>query len=105
MVKCHDVCNLLSNGLLKINACSLVAKSCLTLFATQWTVALQAPLSMGFSRQEYWSGFPFPSPGDPPSPEIEPTSLALAGGSLRHQGSPNAYMDTSKINMTKELPQ
>ena len=40
----------------------LVAKSCLTL-ATPWTVAHQAPLSMGFSRQEYWSGLPFPSPG------------------------------------------
>ena len=41
----------------------LVAKSCLTL-ATPWTVACQAPLSMGFSRQEYWSGLPFPSPGE-----------------------------------------
>ena len=41
----------------------LVAKSCLTL-ATLWTVAHQAPLSMGFSREEYWSGLPFPSPGD-----------------------------------------
>ena len=45
----------------------LVAKSCLTL-ATPWTVAHQAPLSMGFSRQEYWSGLPFPSPGDLPDP-------------------------------------
>ena len=42
-----------------------VAKSCPTL-ATPWTVACQAPLSMGFSRQEYWSGLPFPSPGDLP---------------------------------------
>ena len=39
-----------------------------------WTVALQAPLSMGFSRQEYWSGLPFPSPGDLPDPGIEPRS-------------------------------
>ena len=39
----------------------------------------QAPLSMGFSRQEYWSGLPFPSPGDFPDPEIKPESLALAG--------------------------
>ena len=45
------------------------------LFATQWTVALQAPLSMGFSRQEYWGGLPFPSPGDLPKSGIEPTSL------------------------------
>ena len=51
--------------------------------ATLWTIAHQAPLSMGFSRQEHWSGFPFPSPGDLPNPGIEPTSLtspALAGG-------------------------
>ena len=47
------------------------------LFATPWTVAYQAPLSMGFSRQEYWSGLPFPSPGDLPDPGIEPGSPAL----------------------------
>ena len=52
------------------------------LFVTPWTVAHQAPLSMGLPRQEYWSGLPCPSPGDIPDPEIEPTSLfpALAGG-------------------------
>ena len=52
------------------------------LFATPWTVARQAPLSMGFPRQEYWSGLPFPSPGALPDPGIEPTSLvspALVG--------------------------
>ena len=49
------------------------------LFSTSWTVARQAPLSMEFSRQEYWSGLPFPSPGNLPNPEIEPTSPALAG--------------------------
>ena len=50
---------------------------------TTWTIALQAPLSMGFPRQEYWSGLPFPSPGDLPDPGIQPaspTSSALAGG-------------------------
>ena len=50
---------------------------------TPWTIAHQAPLSMGFSRQEYWSGLPYPSPGDLPDPGIEPQSLgfpALAGG-------------------------
>ena len=46
------------------------------LFATPWTVAYQAFLSMGFSRQEYWSGLPFPSPGDLPDPGIEPGSPA-----------------------------
>ena len=53
----------------------LVAKSCPTL-ATPWTVACQAPLSMGFSRQEYWSGLPLPSIGDLTDPEIEPGSPA-----------------------------
>ena len=51
--------------------------SCVRLFATLWTVARQAPLFMGFSRQEYWSGLPFPSPGDLPNPGIEPRSPAL----------------------------
>ena len=46
-------------------------------FATPWTVAYQAPWSMGFSRQEYWSGLPFPSPGDLSDPGIEPGSPAL----------------------------
>ena len=49
-------------------------------FVTPWTVARQAPLSMGFSRQEYWSGLPFPFPRDLSHPGIEPASLALAGG-------------------------
>ena len=47
------------------------------LFAIPWTIACQAPLSMGFSRQEYWRGVPFPSPGDLPNPGIEHTSPAL----------------------------
>ena len=48
-------------------------------FVTPRTEALQARLSMGFSRQEYWSGLPFPPPGDRPDPGIKPASLALAG--------------------------
>ena len=47
------------------------------LFATPWTVAHQAPPSMGFSRQEYWGGLPFPSPGDLPHPGIKPRSPTL----------------------------
>ena len=53
------------------------------LFVTLWTVAHQAPLSIGFPRQEYWSGLPFPTLGDLPNPGIKPASLAtpaLAGG-------------------------
>ena len=49
---------------------------------TPWTVARQVLLSMGFSRQEYWSGLPLPSPGDPPDPGIEPESPALKADSL-----------------------
>ena len=47
------------------------------LFVTPWTVAYEAPLSMGFSRQAFWSGLPFPSPGDLPNPGIEPGSSTL----------------------------
>jgi len=57
----------------------LVAKSSPTLLWPPWTIACQAPLSIGFPRQEYWSGLPLPSPGDFPNPETEPTSPALAG--------------------------
>ena len=52
------------------------------LFATPWTIAYQASLSMGFSRQEYQSGLPFPSPGDLPNPGIEPRSPTLQADAL-----------------------
>ena len=61
--------------------CGLVIKSCLTLM-TPRTVACQAPLSMGFSRQEYWGGLPFPTPGHLPDPGIEPGSPALQADPL-----------------------
>ena len=66
-------------------------------FVTPWTVARQALLSMGFPRQEYWSGLPFPSPGDLSDPGIESTSQALAGGFVTTEqpgksGKPNAIM-------------
>ena len=59
-------------------SCSVVSNS----FSTPWTVAQQAPLSMGFSRQEYWSGLPCPPPGDLPDSGIEPGSPALQADSL-----------------------
>ena len=70
--------------------------SCVQLFATPWTIAHQAPLSMGFSRQEYWSGLPFPSPGDLPDPELELGSPELQADSLplSHQGSPGLPIKT-----------
>ena len=58
-----------------------VSQSCLTV-CDPWTVAHQAPPSMGFSRQEYWTGLPFPSPGDLPDPGIEPGSPALEANGL-----------------------
>ena len=64
------------------------------LFATPWTVAYQAPLSVRFSRQEDWSGLPFPSPGDPPNPETEPWSPALEADALTSEppGKPCARL-------------
>ena len=69
------------NHILPGGSGDLVAKSCPTL-ATPWTIAFQAPLSMAFSRQEYWSGLVFSSPGDLPNPGIEPRFPALQGDSL-----------------------
>ena len=62
--------------------CVCQSLSCVCLFATPWTVAHQAPLSMGISRQEYWSGMPCPSPGDLPDPGIETGSPSLQADSL-----------------------
>ena len=62
--------------------CVLSCFSHVRLSVTSWTVARQAALSMGFSRQEYWSGLPFPSPGDLPDPGIEPGTPALQADSL-----------------------
>ena len=69
-------------------ACSL---SHVPLFAVPWTVAHQAPLPMEFSRQEYWSGVPFPSPGDLPDQEREPRSSALQAVSLPSESPRKTY--------------
>ena len=63
----------------------LIRISCVQLFVTPWTAAHQAPQSMGFSRQEYWSGLPFPSSGDLPDLGIEPGSPALQADALPSQ--------------------
>ena len=62
------------------------------LFGTPWTVVHQAPLSMGFPRQESWSGLPFPPPGDLPNPRIKPTSPALAGGFFTTEPAGKPFM-------------
>ena len=61
-------------------------------FATPWTVARQAPLSMGFSSQDYWDGFPFPSPGNLPDSGIKPRSPALQADSLLFEPPGKSYM-------------
>ena len=65
--------------------------SCVRLFATPWTVALQAPLSTGLSRQENWSGLPCPPPGDLPNPGIEPGSLMSPASASRFLTSSMTY--------------
>ena len=73
----------------------LCVLSCVQLLVIPWTVTHQAPLSMEFSRQEYWSGLPFPSPGDLPNPGIEPASLespALSGGFFTTSTTWEAYL-------------
>ena len=67
-------------------------------FATPWTVAHQAPLSMGFPRQEYWSRLPFPFPGDLPSPRIKPSSPALQADSL-----PLSYLGSQRMLIRMDL--
>ena len=81
--------------------CVSVAQSYPTI-ATPWTVAHQAPLSKGFSRQEYWRGLPFPSPGDLPDPGIEPTFPALQVDSLLSEppGKSPQFSDIIKIPLS-----
>ena len=72
------------------------------LFVTPWTAAHQAPQSMGFSRQEYRSGLPFPSPGDPPDPGIEPRSAAF--GQKCHQSPPEESEDQILSHSKDSMP-
>ena len=65
--------------------CVCQSLSCVWLFTTPWTVVRQAPLSMEFSRQQYWSGLLFPAPGDLPDPVIKPRSPALQADSLQSE--------------------
>ena len=95
MCECVCVC-------MYVCVCVLNCFSCVWLFVTLWTVALQTPLFMGFFRQEYWSGLPFPPPKDLPDPGIELVSPALASGfffffsPLSHLGSPSITSLTLK---------
>ena len=71
------------------------------LFATVWTVAFQAPLSLGFSRQEHWSGSPFPSLGDLLNPGIAPGSPALQADSLLSEAPGKPRLIISKDHLVK----
>ena len=76
------------------------------LFGTPWSVARQAPLSMGFSRQEYWSGLLFPAPGDLPHPGMEPSPLAstaLATGLLTTSTTWAALGKSSGVILKRDL--
>ena len=88
-------CKIIILSIMKVKVKSL---SRVRLFVTPWTVAYQAPPSMGSSRQEYWSGLPFPSPGDLPDPGIEPRSPTLRADTLPSEPSGKPY------NSLKPLP-
>ena len=79
--------------------------SCVQLFATPWTIAYQAPSSMGFSRQGFWSGLPFPSPEDLPNPGIKPGSPILQADALSSEppGKPLLFKEISFIWLYRVL--
>ena len=77
--------------------CSVVSNS-----AVPWTVARQAPLSMGFSRQEYWSGLPFPPSGGLPNPGMEPTSLKSAALASKFLTTTRAIWEAQKLQPQEE---
>ena len=74
------------------------------LCATPWTVPHQTPLSMGFSRQEYWSGLPCPPPGDLPNPEIKPRSPALQVDSLQSEPPGKPKMEAAAAKLLQSCP-
>ena len=112
MLSFHLKCNLFAhsfyvNYVYKHVLCAQLL-SLVQLLEIPWTVACQAPLSMEFSRQEYWNGLPFPPPGDLPDPGIEltsPASPALAVDSLplSHLGSPVCIQIYVIYNRSKQL--
>ena len=88
-----------------MHVCVLSHLSQVRLFGTSWTIACQARLFMGFSRKEYWSGLPYPPPGDLPNPGIKPTSPvspALQADSFPlSQGSPNRTDFVLNLTLSK----
>ena len=83
--------------------CTLSCFSRIRLFATVWTVACEVPLSMGFSRQEYWSGWPLPPPGHLPDRGTEPASPALAVGFFTTSTTRLSFITLLKKHMMEVL--
>ena len=77
--------------------CAVFSHSVVSNSATSWTVAHQAPLSLGFFGQQYWSGLPFPTPGDLPNPGIKPVYPALAGGFFSTEPPGKLYISISMV--------
>ena len=96
-------CHFVKTAKMVLRAC-LVTQSCLTLCNPVDCITCQAPLSMGFSRQEYWKGLPFPSPGNLLDPGIKPRSLALQADSLPSEppGKPQWPCSTSNLSPENE---
>ena len=92
-------------GMKCLPVCVLSRFSCVQLFSTLWTVARQDPLSMGFSKQEYWSGLPCPPLGDLPNPGIEPRFLHCRWilYHLNHEGSPK-ILEWVAYTFSRRLP-
>ena len=99
LLNAYCFCTIVSQTMISQIPC--VCISCVQLFATPWTVAHQAPTSMGFSRQEYWSGLPFASPGDLPNPGIEPRSPALQADALTSGPPGKPQLSTERLPKTQ----
>ena len=97
------LCGFANLGVLKATYQKVKSLSPVRFFATPWTVACLAPPSMGFSSQEYWSGLPFPSPGDLPGPGFEPGSPTLQADSLPSELPGKSLLTKRKhLNYLKE---
>jgi len=96
LLRVHTLCHIPSS-VVKLSP-RLKFLSRVWLFATPWTIAHQAPPSMGFSRPEYWNGLPFPSPGDLPNPGIEPRSLALRADALPSEPPGNPRLSQIRLD-------
>ena len=100
---CLSVVIFFALSLLCTCACMLSRFSCVQLFATLWTVAHQAPMSMGFSRQEYWNGLPCPPPGDLSNPGTKPASPTLQVDSLPTEppGKPPSWGEQEPLSFIR----